>query len=149
MEILAQPGHNSRTARSTSGGPSTTSSGQPRRCVPTANGRNRSCIGSCMDPMSVEDESRFYAGSASQMKECSDGCSRARSMSTEFILDTPTVRAFVTDVQESIARTASPPEACEAIRPRFARLLTDPDWLPSRYQADAPESGMGGGIGQW
>jgi predicted metal-dependent enzyme (double-stranded beta helix superfamily) len=70
-------------------------------------------------------------------------------MSIEFVLDTETVRAFVGDVQESIARTSSPREACEAIRPRFAQLLADPDWLPSRYQAAARESGMGGGIGQW
>jgi predicted metal-dependent enzyme (double-stranded beta helix superfamily) len=67
----------------------------------------------------------------------------------EFVLDTPTVRAFVDAVQESIARSASPTEACEAIRPRFAQLLADPDWLPRRYQEAAPESGMGGGIGQW
>ena len=70
-------------------------------------------------------------------------------MSIEFVLDTPTVRAFVAGVQESIARMASPEQACEAIRPRFARLLADPDWLPKRYQAAVPESGMGGGIGQW
>jgi predicted metal-dependent enzyme (double-stranded beta helix superfamily) len=83
------------------------------------------------------------------MKEFSDGCPRASGMSIEFVLDTPIVRAFVVDVQESIARTASPAQACEAIRPRFAQLLADPDWLPTRYQAAAPESGMGGGIGQW
>ena len=70
-------------------------------------------------------------------------------MNIEFVLDTPIVRAFVADVQEAIARTASPLEACEAITPRFAQLLVEPDWLPSRYQAAAPESGMGGGIGQW
>jgi 3-mercaptopropionate dioxygenase len=70
-------------------------------------------------------------------------------MSIEFVLDTPTVRAFVADVQKSIARAASPPDACETIRPRFAQLLADPHWLPSRYQATAPGSGMGGGIGQW
>jgi predicted metal-dependent enzyme (double-stranded beta helix superfamily) len=67
----------------------------------------------------------------------------------EFILDTPTVRAFVADVQEAIERAPSPAEACEAIKPRFARLLAEPDWLPKRFQAPAPESGMGGGIGQW
>ena len=67
----------------------------------------------------------------------------------EFVLDTPIVRAFVADVQETIARSASPAQACEAIRPRFAQLLADPDWLPAHYQAAAPESGMGGGIGQW
>jgi len=67
----------------------------------------------------------------------------------EFMLDTPTVRAFVADVKEAIERAPSPAEACEAIKPRFARLLADPDWLPQRFQAAAPESGMGGGIGQW
>ena len=33
--------------------------------------------------------------------------------------------------------------------PRFAELLADPDWLPERFQEGDPESGMGGGIGQW
>jgi 3-mercaptopropionate dioxygenase len=70
-------------------------------------------------------------------------------MSAEFVLDTPVVREFVADVQARIAAAASPEEACEAIRPGFAALLGDPDWLPAEYQADAPESGMGGGIGQW
>jgi predicted metal-dependent enzyme (double-stranded beta helix superfamily) len=70
-------------------------------------------------------------------------------MSAEFVLDTPVVRAFVADVRATIAGALSPEEACEAIRPRFAELLADPDWLPVEYQAAAPESGMGGGIGQW
>jgi 3-mercaptopropionate dioxygenase len=68
---------------------------------------------------------------------------------TEFVLDTPVVRAFVADVERAIAAASSPAESCEAIRPRFAELLADPDWLPARYQEPAPESGMGGGIGQW
>ena len=70
-------------------------------------------------------------------------------MRAEFVLDTPVVRAFVADVRAEIARAASPEAACEAIRPRFAELLADPDWLPAAYRAAAPESGMGGGIGQW
>jgi 3-mercaptopropionate dioxygenase len=70
-------------------------------------------------------------------------------MSLEFVLDTPVVRTFVATAQETIARAASPEEACEAIRPRFAELLADAEWLPAEYQAAAPESGMGGGIGQW
>jgi predicted metal-dependent enzyme (double-stranded beta helix superfamily) len=70
-------------------------------------------------------------------------------VTAEFVLDTPVVRAFVADVERAIAAASSPAEACEAIRPRFAELLADPDWLPSRYQEPAPESGMGGGIGQW
>jgi predicted metal-dependent enzyme (double-stranded beta helix superfamily) len=59
------------------------------------------------------------------------------------------VRAFVADAQAAIAAASTPHEACEAIRPRFAELLADPDWLPAAYQAAAPQSGMGGGIGQW
>jgi 3-mercaptopropionate dioxygenase len=70
-------------------------------------------------------------------------------MGAEFVLDTPVVRSFVADVRSTIARAASPEAACAAIRPRFAELLADPDWLPEQYQTAAPESGMGGGIGQW
>jgi predicted metal-dependent enzyme (double-stranded beta helix superfamily) len=66
----------------------------------------------------------------------------------EFVLDTPVTRAFVADVLRAW-RGAIPEDACEAILPRFAELLADPRWLPERYQAPAPESGMGGGIGQW
>jgi 3-mercaptopropionate dioxygenase len=67
----------------------------------------------------------------------------------EYRLDTSRVRAFMAEVRERIGRAASPGEACELISPRFAELLADPDWLPSAYQEPAPESGMGGGIGQW
>jgi predicted metal-dependent enzyme (double-stranded beta helix superfamily) len=70
-------------------------------------------------------------------------------MSAEFLLETVVVREFVADVQATIASASVPGEACEAIRPRFAQLLADPHWLPAEYQAPAPESGMGGGIGQW
>jgi 3-mercaptopropionate dioxygenase len=67
----------------------------------------------------------------------------------EYLLDTPVVRAFVADVRARIAEAGSPAAACDAIRPRFAELLADPEWLPARYQEGDPESGMGGGIGQW
>jgi predicted metal-dependent enzyme (double-stranded beta helix superfamily) len=67
----------------------------------------------------------------------------------EYLLDTPVVRDFVAEVREAIAAAASPQAACDAIRPGFARLLADPEWLPERFQAPNPESGMGGGIGQW
>ncbi|HSD01833.1 MAG TPA: hypothetical protein VLB81_05665 [Gaiellales bacterium] len=70
-------------------------------------------------------------------------------MGSEFVLDTPAVRDFVAGVRATIAEAESPEQACELLRPRFAELLADPDWLPAEYQADAPESGMGGGIGQW
>jgi predicted metal-dependent enzyme (double-stranded beta helix superfamily) len=67
----------------------------------------------------------------------------------EYILDTPVVRAFLAAVRGSIAHAGSPEEACAAIRPQFAELLADPGWLPDEYREGDPESGMGGGIGQW
>ena len=70
-------------------------------------------------------------------------------MNLELVLDTPVVRGFVGSVQAEIAAASSAAEACDLIRPHFAELLADPEWLPAEYQADAPESGMGGGIGQW
>ncbi len=67
----------------------------------------------------------------------------------EYVLDTPTVRAFIAGVRSAIAGAASPDAACDAIRPAFSRLLADSGWLAPEYARDAPESGMGGGIGQW
>ena len=67
----------------------------------------------------------------------------------EFVLDTPVMRAFVAAVQAAIAIAPSPQDACGTIEPRFGELLADLGWLPLEYQAAAPESGMGGGIGQW
>jgi 3-mercaptopropionate dioxygenase len=70
-------------------------------------------------------------------------------MDDEYLLDTPLVRDFVAGVRASIEVSPSPAAACDAIRPSFAALLADPDWLPHEYREPAPESGMGGGIGQW
>ena len=70
-------------------------------------------------------------------------------MRDEYPLDTPAVHGFVADVRAAIAAAESAPQAVERIRPGFAALLADPAWLPERYQAPAPDSGMGGGIGQW
>jgi predicted metal-dependent enzyme (double-stranded beta helix superfamily) len=70
-------------------------------------------------------------------------------MPDEYLLDTPTVRDFIASVRGAIEAAASPEQACDAIRPVFAELLADPEWLPERFQRDNPDSGMGGGIGQW
>jgi len=67
----------------------------------------------------------------------------------EYVLDTPFVRQLVADVRAAVAGTAGPGEACAAIEPRFAQLMRVREWLPEEYARDAPESGMGGGIGQW
>jgi 3-mercaptopropionate dioxygenase len=70
-------------------------------------------------------------------------------MPDEYLLDTPIVRDFIRDVRAAIEVAPSPAAACDAIRPRFGALLADDDWLPPRFQEPSPESGMGGGIGQW
>ena len=72
-----------------------------------------------------------------------------RTVSDEYVLDTPVVCDFIADVQAAIAVAPSPQAAGEAIRPRFAELLADQAWLPDELAAPVPGSGMGGGIGQW
>jgi len=67
----------------------------------------------------------------------------------EYFLDTPDVRRFVARVRDAIAAAGSPADACDRIRPSFAALLDDPGWLPDEFRQANPESGMGGGIGQW
>ena len=67
----------------------------------------------------------------------------------EWVLDTPFVRDFISQVRAIVAQATSPNDAVGEIDPHFRDLLRDPDWLPSEYQRDAPHSGMGGGIGQW
>jgi predicted metal-dependent enzyme (double-stranded beta helix superfamily) len=67
----------------------------------------------------------------------------------EFVLDTPRVREFVAAARGHIAAAESPRDACTALEPLFTGLLADRGWLPDRYREPAPESGMGGGIGQW
>jgi 3-mercaptopropionate dioxygenase len=68
---------------------------------------------------------------------------------SEYVLGSAQVRTFVDGVRRVIGAAGSPAEACERIRPSFAELLADPDWLPREFREPAPESGMGGGIGQW
>jgi predicted metal-dependent enzyme (double-stranded beta helix superfamily) len=70
-------------------------------------------------------------------------------MSDEYVLDTTVLREFIAGVRVAIAGADSPAAACDAIRPAFADLLADPDWLPDEFAEAVPGSGMGGGIGQW
>lgn len=72
----------------------------------------------------------------------------------ELVLDTPTVRSFMTSVRSAIGHATSPEAACDAIRPAFAALLADDEWLPDAFRAPVPPAreaatAMGGGIGQW
>jgi predicted metal-dependent enzyme (double-stranded beta helix superfamily) len=67
----------------------------------------------------------------------------------EFLLHGARVRGFVAAARNTIERAGSPEEACDAVRPAFRELLADEGWLPAEFRREAPESGMGGGIGQW
>ncbi|MEO7911957.1 MAG: hypothetical protein ABIV47_20120 [Roseiflexaceae bacterium] len=67
----------------------------------------------------------------------------------EFVLDTPAVRAFIADVQRTLASHAELPAGLDALRSRFAALLADQSWLPDAFAAPYAASGMGGGIGTW
>jgi 3-mercaptopropionate dioxygenase len=65
-----------------------------------------------------------------------------------YIVDTPAVRSFIGQVHGAL-ETAAPHAALESLRPAFAALLADTEWLPDAYQQPAAESGMGGGIATW
>jgi predicted metal-dependent enzyme (double-stranded beta helix superfamily) len=67
----------------------------------------------------------------------------------EYVVDTARVRGFIDGAREHIRLAQSPSQACQRLSSPFAELLADPDWLPASFQAPAPASGMGGGIGQW
>jgi 3-mercaptopropionate dioxygenase len=66
----------------------------------------------------------------------------------EYILDTPRVRTFIAEVRAMLAQLPVA-EALDRLRPAFAELLADPNWLPQEYQLPAEQSGMGGGIATW
>ena len=55
----------------------------------------------------------------------------------------------IDDVKAAIAAGGTVEEAIERFKPAFSALMADDTWLPAEYMADAPESGMGSGIGQW
>jgi 3-mercaptopropionate dioxygenase len=67
----------------------------------------------------------------------------------QFILDTPVMREFIAAVDAARTSAPSVAAAIEEIRPHFAALLADPDWLPPEYQEMAAQSGMGSNTGMW
>jgi predicted metal-dependent enzyme (double-stranded beta helix superfamily) len=67
----------------------------------------------------------------------------------EYVLDTPFVREFVGMVERAIEAGPSAADVCASLAPAFSGLLRSRGWLPERFQRDVPDSGMGGGIGQW
>lgn len=69
-------------------------------------------------------------------------------MDDEYILDTPRVRTFIGAVRAALAEQPVA-EALDSLRPAFAALLADRDWLPAEFMRPAEQSGMGGGIATW
>lgn len=67
----------------------------------------------------------------------------------EYVVDNPTLRAFIEAVTRHQRAHDDPRQVIAAIRPHFAELLADKAWLPERYQESSPEGGMGSGIGSW
>jgi len=67
----------------------------------------------------------------------------------QYILDTPVLRDFIAAVNTARAAAPNDAAAMEEIRPHFAALLADPDWLPPEYQEPATQSGMGANTGMW
>jgi predicted metal-dependent enzyme (double-stranded beta helix superfamily) len=65
----------------------------------------------------------------------------------QFVLDTPVMRRFIAAVNAARASAPNDEAAIELIRPHFAQLLADPDWLPTEYQETRAESASGSGAG--
>jgi predicted metal-dependent enzyme (double-stranded beta helix superfamily) len=66
-----------------------------------------------------------------------------------FVLDTPALRRFIGEVEAIRCSVADPRTLVAEIRPHFAALLADKNWLPERFQEPFDGSGMGSGIGMW
>lgn len=66
-----------------------------------------------------------------------------------FFVDSPLLRAFIAEVNGIRRQMRDPHAVIEAIRPRFAELLADKNWLPAHFQEISEASGMGRGIGTW
>ena len=68
----------------------------------------------------------------------------------EWLLDNPQMRTFIDAVNDIRLSAESPHAAVKQIRPYFAALLADQEWLPQKFMEPAEgESGMGSKIGMW
>jgi predicted metal-dependent enzyme (double-stranded beta helix superfamily) len=72
-----------------------------------------------------------------------------KSHEDQFILDNSTVRRFIDAVNEIRFKGMDPHATVDAIRPYFAELMADQEWLPEMYQEPSEDSGMGAGTGMW
>ncbi|MBD2452283.1 cysteine dioxygenase family protein [Nostoc sp. FACHB-152] len=68
----------------------------------------------------------------------------------QWFVDSPDLREFVATAKEIISSTThNRAETLNALEPHFAALLKKENWLPKPFDQPNPDSGLGGGIGQW
>lgn len=70
-------------------------------------------------------------------------------MADEYICDTPEVHTFVSKVKEITTTTPSVKARLAAIRPLFAQMMADQNWLPEKFRRISETGGMGKGISNW
>jgi len=71
------------------------------------------------------------------------------SREDEFVLDTPLIRAFISEARQLLAGPSDISARLAALQPHVQALLADQTWLPAEYSVPFAASGMGGGIGTW
>lgn len=69
--------------------------------------------------------------------------------SEEYCIRVPAFEAFVQAALRVVGQHHQAQDAIAALRPSFSALLWDDGWLPAEVAQPAPNSGMGGGIGQY
>lgn len=67
----------------------------------------------------------------------------------QWFVDSQELRSFVATVRDISADTIDHRQRMDRLEPHFQELLAQEGWLPEKYAQINPESGMGGGIGQW
>ena len=70
-------------------------------------------------------------------------------MADEYYCDTVAVRNFIEKVKEIATATPSVKARLATIRPLFAQMMSDPDWLPEKFRRTSESGGMGKGIANW
>ncbi|MEH2378355.1 MAG: hypothetical protein V7K27_05535 [Nostoc sp.] len=72
------------------------------------------------------------------------------SETDQWFVDSPELSEFVATAKEIIASTnRNHTKTLNILEPYFAALLQRQDWLPEHFAQPNPDSGLGGGIGQW
>jgi predicted metal-dependent enzyme (double-stranded beta helix superfamily) len=67
----------------------------------------------------------------------------------DYYVQSPTMRTFIAEVQRVAEAEPERARTVQLLRPVFAELLNDENWLPDRFQQPDPEGGMGEGIGNY